>query len=210
MEIPVYNLAGEVVRQIRVSDDVFAVPFNEAVVHQAVVRQQANSRQGTASTKTRAEVAGSGRKLYRQKHTGESRAGDIRSPLRRHGGITFGPKPRDYRQEMPREMRRLAIRCALSDKAGSGDLLVLEALDFAAPRTKEMVGILNALKIEGSTLIATEERRENVIKSARNLPGIRVALANLLSVLDIMSCKKLLMTEAGVRKIESLWGRKAA
>ncbi len=210
MEIPVYNLSGEVVRQITVSDDVFAVPFNEAVVHQAVVRQQANSRQGTASTKTRGEVEGSGRKLYRQKHTGESRAGDIRSPLRRHGGITFGPKPRDYRQDMPKEMRRLAIRCALSDKAGSSDLMVLEELDFDAPRTKEMVRVLSALKIEGTTLIATSELRENVIKSARNLPGIKVALANLLSVLDILSYKKLLVTEAGVRKIESIWARKAA
>ncbi len=210
MEIPLYNQSGEVVGNIAIRDDVFAVPFNEAVVHQAMVRQRANARQGTASTKTRGEVAGSGRKLYRQKHTGQSRAGDIRSPLRRHGGIVFGPHPRDYRQEMPKEMRRLAIRCVLSDKAGSGDLLVLQSLDMSEPKTREMAKVLSALKVNSSALIATEVSKENVIKSARNLPRVTTMVANILSVNDILSHKQLVMTEAAVRRVEELWGKKAA
>ncbi len=210
MEIPLYNQSGEVVGNIALSDDVFAVPFNEAVVHQAMVRQRANARQGTASTKTRGEVAGSGRKLYRQKHTGESRAGDIRSPLRRHGGVVFGPHPRDYRQDMPKEMRRLAIRCVLSDKAGSGDLLVLQSLEMNEPKTKEMAKVLSNLKIDSSALIATETSKENIVKSARNLPKITTMVANILSVNDILSHKKLVMTEAAVRRVETLWGKKAA
>ena len=117
MQVSVYNKNGEVVRQIDVADNVFDVPLNEALVHQALVRQQANARQGTASTKTRGEVAGSKQKMYRQKHTGRARAGSVRSPLRRGGGITFGPKPRDYRQAMPKKMRQLAIKCVLSAKA---------------------------------------------------------------------------------------------
>lgn len=210
MEVPLYNQSGEVVKQIKISDDVFAVPFNEAVVHQAMVRQRANARQGTASTKTRGEVAGSGRKLYRQKHTGQARAGDIRSPLRRHGGVTFGPKPRDYRQDMPKEMRRLAIRCVLSDKAGSGDLMILEGLDFSEPKTKEMVKVLGALKVDSSALIATDEPQENVIKSAGNLPDVKTTVARVLNVIDLLSYKKLLMTEPALRRVEELWGKKAA
>jgi len=128
MEISLYNQSGKVVKQIEISDNVFGVPFNEAVVHQAMVRQRANARQGTASTKTRGEVSGSSRKLYRQKGTGYARAGSIRSPLRRGGGIVFGPKPRNYRQAMPKKMRQLAIRCVLSAKAEDGELMILEQL----------------------------------------------------------------------------------
>jgi large subunit ribosomal protein L4 len=206
MEVPVYNLSGEVVKHIEISDEVFAVPFNEAVVHQAVVRQQANARQGTASTKTRGEVAGSNRKLYRQKHTGMARAGSIKSPLRRGGGIIFGPKPRSYRQEMPKKMRRLALRCALSAKARNEELMVLEKLELDQPKTKEMEGILAALGVDSLALIATSEPEENVVKSARNLAWIKTMPANMLNVVDILSYKRLLMTEAAVRKAEQLWG----
>ena len=164
MKVPVYNLAGEVVEHIEISDEVFAVPFNQAVVHQALVRQQANARQGTASTKTRGEVTGSGRKLYRQKHTGRARAGSIKSPLRRGGGIIFGPKPRSYRQAMPKKMRQLALRCVLSAKARDGELVVLEQLKLPEPKTKEMVRILAALRVDSPALIVTDEPEENVIK----------------------------------------------
>ena len=206
MQVPVYNIAGEVVRQIEVSDHVFAVPFNETVVHQVMVGQRANARQGTASTKTRGAVHGSTRKLFRQKGTGYARAGSKKSPLRRGGGITFGPHPRDYRQAIPRKMRRLALRCVLSAKAGDGELKVLEEFDFTEPKTKKMVEALSALGVDSSALIVTPEPDENVIKSARNLSKIKTMPVNVLNVLDILSYKMLLMTEAAVRSAEQLWG----
>jgi len=208
MQLPVYSLAGKVIKHIEVKDEVFAVPFNQAVVHQAMVRQRANTRQGTASTKTRSEVSGGGRKLFRQKHTGSARAGSRRSPLRRGGGVAFGPKPRNYRQAMPRKMRQLAIRCVLSEKARDGGLIVLEQLELDKPKTKEMVGILAGLRVDSSALIATSEVEENVVKSARNLPRIKTMPANLLNVVDLLSYKTLLMTETAVRKVEQLWGKK--
>ena len=208
MKVPVYNLAGEVIKHIEISDQVFAVPFNEAVVHQAVVRQRANARQGTASTKTRSEVSGSSRKLFRQKHTGLARAGGRKSPLRRGGGITFGPKPRSYRQAMPKKMRQLALRCVLSAKAREGELRVLEQLKLDQPKTKEMAQILAALGVDSSALIATSEPETGVVKSARNLTGIKITPASLLNVVDILSHKILLMTEAAVRKAEQIWGQK--
>jgi len=208
VEVPVYNLDGKVVDHIEVSEQVFGVPFNQAVVHQAMVRQQANARQGTASAKTRGEVTGSTRKLYAQKHTGHARAGSIRSPLRRGGGIIFGPKPRSYRQAMPKKMRRLALRCVLSAKVRDEELIVLEQLELPEPKTKEMVRILMALGVDSSALIVTSELEENVVKSARNLPGIMIMPADLLNVVDILSFKMLLMTVAAVRKAEELWGEK--
>ncbi len=210
MQIPVYSLAGEVVKNIEISDRVFAVSFNQAVVHQAMVRQRANARQGTASTKTRGEASGSTRKLFRQKGTGQARAGSRRSPIRRGGGVTFGPKPRSYRQAMPKKMRQLALRCVLSAKAGDGELMVLEQLKLPEPRTKEMVQILTALGVDSSALIVTNEPEENVVKSARNLVRIKTLPANLINVVDILSYKILLMTEAAVRKAEQLWGERSS
>ena len=209
MQVPVHNLTGEVTKNIDISDDVFAVPFNQAVVHQAMVRQQANARQGTADTKTRSEVSGSSIKLFRQKGTGFARAGSRRSPLRRGGGIVFGPHPRSYRQAMPKKMRRLALRCVLSAKAGDRELVVLEQLELGEPKTKEMIRILAALEVDSSALIVTAEPEDNVIKSARNLQGIKTLPASLLNVVDILSHKMLLMTEAAVRKAEQIWGQKS-
>jgi large subunit ribosomal protein L4 len=206
VEVPVYNASGQVVKNIEISDRVFAVPFNEAVVHQAVVRQQANARQGTASTETRSEVAGSTRKLFRQKHTGMARAGSKKSPLRRGGGITFGPRPRSYQQDMPKKMRRLALRCALSAKTRDEELKVLEELKLDQPKTKQMAAILAALGIDSTALIVTDVPEENIIKSARNLAGIKTLPANILNVVDILSYKMLLMTESAVRQAEKLWG----
>jgi len=206
VQVPVYNLTGEVVRQIEISDTVFGVPFNEAAVHQVMVGLQANARQGTASTKTRGEVVGSTRKLYRQKGTGNARAGSKKSPTRRGGGVSFGPKPRDYRQEIPKKLRRLALRCVLSSKAGEGDLKIIDTFDLAEPKTKIMIKALTALGIESSALIVTPKPEENVIKSARNIPEIITAPANILNIIDILSHKTLLMTEAAVRVAEKLWG----
>ena len=187
MEVPVYNLDGELVKRIEISDDVFGVPFNEAVVHQAMVRQQANARQGTADTKTRGQVSGSSAKVFRQKGTGFARAGTRRSPLRRGGGVIFGPHPRSYRQAMPKKMRRLALRCVLSDKAKDEELMVLEQLKLEEPRTKEAARILAALGVDSSVLIVTEESETNLAKSTRNLVRVKTLPANLLNVLDILS-----------------------
>ena len=206
MQLPVYNKSGEETGNIEVSENVFGVPFNQTVVHQAVVRQQANTRQGTASTKTRSEVVGSTRKLYRQKGTGNARAGSAKSGTRRGGGAIFGPKPRSYRQAMPRKMRRLALRCVLSAKVNDNELIVVDELGFEQPATKEMAGILSAIGVDSSTLIVTSEAEENVVKSARNIPGIGITPVNLLNVVDILSRKKLLMTVAAVRKAEEIWG----
>ena len=208
MQVPVYDLDGEEVKRIEISDHVFAIPFNEGVVHQTLVTQRANARQGTAATKTRGNVSGSTRKLFRQKGTGSARAGSRRSPIRRGGGITFGPHPRNYRQALPTKMRRLALRCVLSAKVEEGELKILEELKFDEPRTKQMVQVLTALGVDSSTLIVTSEPENNVIKSARNLPGIKTMPANLINVLDILSYKMLLMTETSVRRAEQLWGQK--
>jgi len=209
VQVPVYSLTGEVVEHIEISDRVFAVPFNEGVVHQAVVRQQANARQGTHSTKTRSEVAGSSGKLFRQKGTGLARAGTRRSPLRRGGGIIFGPKPRSYRQAMPKKMRRLALKCALSAKARDEELKVIAELKLE-PKTKQMAQILADLGVDSSALLVTPVPEENVIKSARNLKRVKTMPANLLNVLDILSHKMLLMSVTAVRKAEQLWGEPVA
>lgn len=210
MQVPVYNMSGEVVKQIDIDDSVFAVPLNEAVVHQALVRQLANARQGTASTKTRGEVRGSKQKMYKQKHTGRARAGSVRSPLRRGGGVTFGPKPRSYRQSMPKKMRRLALRCVLSAKAKEKEMMVLEELKIDEPKTKEIVKMFAALGVKSSAIIATSEPMENLIKSARNIPGVVTVPSRLLNVVDITRHKLLLITEDAVRQIEKLWGKEAA
>ncbi len=206
MKVPVYNLSGEEVRKIEISDSIFGVPFNEAVVHQVMVGMQANLRQGNAATKTRGEVNGSTKKLYRQKGTGYARAGSKKSPTRRGGGVSFGPQPRDYRQEIPKKLRRLALRCVLSSKAGEGDLKILDGFNFDEPKTRKMLDVLNALKVDSSALIVTQNPEENVIKSARNIPQVVTSPAGVINILDILSHKTLLMTEAAVRAAEKLWG----
>ena len=206
MKVPVYNISGEEVRNIEISDTVFSVPFNEAVVHQVVVGIQANQRQGTAFAKSRGDIVGSTKKLYRQKGTGYARAGSKKSPTRRGGGSAFGPKPRDYRQDIPKKLRRLALRCVLSSKAGDGDLKVIDGFNFEKPKTKQMIDALNALKIDSSALIVTQNSEENVIKSARNIPQVMTSPAGVINIMDVISHKTLLMTEAAVRAAEKLWG----
>jgi len=206
VQIPVYNISGEEVRKIEISDAVFGVPFNEAIVHQVMVGLQANARQGTASTKTRGHIRGSTRKLFRQKGTGYARAGSKKSPLRVGGGVTFGPHPRSYRQDLPKKMRRLALKCVLSAKVADGELKVLEKWDFNEPKTKQMAAALAALGIDTSALIVTPEPDENVIKSARNIKKIKTLPASIINVNEILSYRTLLMTEDAVRITERLWG----
>lgn len=208
MQVPVHNTKGKEVDRIELDDSVFGMAPNAALVHQALVRQRANARVGTADTRTRGEVSGSSRKLFRQKHTGYARAGSRRSPLRRGGGAIFGPHPRSYRQAMPKKMRRAALRCVLSGKATDGELVVVDAITLAQPGTKQMVGILNALGIESSVLVVTSSPDANVVKSARNLEKVSVLPAAMLNVGDLLSHKVLLMTVDAARRAEEVWGRK--
>ena len=207
MQLPVRNVSGKVVDNVEIRDDIFAVPFNEAVVHQAMVRQLANARLGTAATKTRGEVSGSTAKLFRQKGTGRARRGSRRAPLLRGGGITFGPHPRSYNQRMPKKMRRLALRCVLSAKASSGEMVMVDQFALTKPKTAEMAGILKALGADRSVLIVTAQPEVNVIKATRNLPRMRTLPAALLNVVDLLSYKFLVITTDGLRRVEEIWGR---
>jgi len=207
VQVPVYGLTGEIIDQVEISEDVFDVSFNEAVVHQAMVRQLANRRQGTASTKTRGEVSGSTRKLYSQKGTGRARKGDIKSPLLRGGGIVFGPKPRSYRQSMPKKMRRLALKYVLSSKVRQGNLKAIKEFVFEEPRTKSMIDILAALDVDSTALIVTEYSDPNVVKSVRNLANIKVLPSALINVLDLLSYKVLIITVPALCNIERIWGQ---
>jgi len=208
MQVPVYNLMGEVTDHLDIRDDIFALPFNTAVVHQAMVRQLANKRQGTASTKARGEVTGSTGKLYRQKGTGRARKGNIKSPLLRGGGVVFGPSPRSYRQSMPKKMRRLALKCLLSAKVREENMMAVEALDFGRPRVKDLVDILSALGVDSNALIVTAQSMPALVKSAHNLANAKVVPSALINVLDLLSYKTLIVTVPALRKIEQIWGRK--
>ena len=205
--MPVYSLNGEVVDQIELSQAIFALPFNEAVVHQAMTRQLASRRQGTASTKTRGEVNASTRKLYSQKHTGRARRGDTKSPLLRGGGVVFGPKPRTYRQSMPKKMRKLALKCLLSAKVREGNIKLVQELDFEGPKTKEMINVLSSLGINSSTLILTAQSTPNLVKSAANLPEVKVIPSALINVVDLLSYEMLVATVPAIHNIEQIWGK---
>jgi large subunit ribosomal protein L4 len=207
VQVSVYNTAGKVIDQIEVDEAVFGVQPNEAVVHQALVRQRANARQGTADTKTRREVFGSGRKMYRQKHTGMARAGTRRSPLRRGGGIIFGPHPRSYRQAMPKKMRRLALRSILSSKLAEEQLRVVDSFGLEQPQTKQVEQILKALSIDSSALLVTAQVDMNVVKSARNIEMVKILPADMLNVVDLLSYDMLIMTVDAVRRVEEVWGK---
>ena len=206
MQVSVYNTEGAIVGQLELDESVFGIPMNEAVVHQALVRQRANARAGTASTKTRSEVSGSTRKLYRQKHTGRARAGDLRSPLRRHGGVIFGPKPRSYRQQMPKKMRRLAIKCLLSAKVSDGELKIIDKLEMSQPKTRDMVNVLRSLEVDRSALIALPAPDANVVRSTSNIKKTKVTQAQLLNVVDLLSHRHLIITADAVRVVEGIWG----
>ncbi|MCD6600339.1 MAG: 50S ribosomal protein L4 [Dehalococcoidia bacterium] len=209
MQVPVYGLAGEVINQVELSEEVFGVPFNEAVVHQAMVMQMANRRQGTASTKSRSEVRGSTRKLYAQKHTGRARRGDIKSPLLRGGGVAFGPKPRLYRQSMPKGMRRLALKCVLSSKIREENLKVIEKFAFEEPRTKDVVDMLAAVGVDSTALIVSEHSNPNMIKSARNLANVKTLPSSLVNVLDLLSYKALVISVPALYNIDRIWGSRS-
>ncbi len=185
-EVALYNQQGEQIGEIELSDAVFAVPVNEAVMHQAVVAYLANRRVATAKVKIRSEVRGGGRKPWRQKGTGRARHGSIRSPIWRGGGVVFGPTGRqNFKQSLPKKMKRLALKSALSSKVNSGSLLVLDALQMDVPKTKEMIKLLEKLQTGRKVLLVLESPQVNVIKSARNIPVVKTTQAEQLSVYDI-------------------------
>ena len=190
---------------LEVSDYLFDVPMNSFVVHQAMVMHRANIRQGTSDTKTRAQVSGGGAKPRPQKHTGRARAGTIRAPQFRGGGVVFGPHPRSYRQRMPKKMRRLAIRCLLSEKVRENSLSVLQELEIPQAKTQEMKRLLDTLEISSSVLIVTHEVENSVVASARNLQRVKTMPASNLNVLDLLTYDRLIMTMQAIHKAESVW-----
>jgi len=204
-KIDVYNVEGKKVSDIELNDSVFGIEPNEKIVHMALVNYLANQRQGTANTKTRAEVSGGGRKPWRQKGTGRARQGSIRSPQWFKGGIALGPKPRDYRYTINKKERRLAIKSVLSSKVLENNLVVVDKLSFDEIKTQKMVKALDALKVEGKTLIVLPEKNENVQKSARNIEGVKTSLVNTINVYDLLKYNKLVLTVDSVKNLEEVY-----
>ena len=205
MELPVVNVKGEQVGTIEVSDALVNVPFNRAVVHQALVMYEANRRQGTHSTTTRGEVSGGGRKPWPQKYTGRARQGSIRAPQWRHGGVVFGPKPRDYRQDMPRKMRHLAMKCVLSEKVRQGKLIVLDQLTLPEPKTRLMKEVFENLGVEKSALIVTRRPERNVVLACRNLQKKWTLPVDQLNAYELLRRDKVLITAEALKRAEELW-----
>ena len=203
-KVAVYDIAHNQVGDIELNENVFGVEVNGPLLHQAVVMQLACERLGTHSPKTRAEVRGGGRKPWKQKGTGHARSGSRRSPLWPGGGIAFGPKPRSHAFSMPKKQRRLAIKCALSDKVQSGDFLVLDAINFDAPKTKQVVKMLSDFGIDSKTLIVTADKAENVERSSNNIPGVKAINSTGLNVYDILNHDKMLITKDAISRIEEV------
>ena len=203
----VYNMAGEAVEELELSEQVFGVAPNVAVLHQVVTAQLVNRRQGNASTKTRSEVSGGGRKPYKQKGTGRARQGSTRSPQFRHGGTVFGPKPHPYHHDVPKKMRRLAIKSALSDKVANEQLIVIKDLALESPRTKEMLAILGNLPVDGKrVLMMLPKRDENIVLSTRNIPSAKVQHVSSINVVELLKHDYVIMSKETVRWIEMVFG----
>ena len=202
--VGLFNKEGNKIEDIQLNDKVFAVEVNEAAMHQVVVALLANKRQGTQSAKTRAEVRGGGIKPWRQKGTGRARQGSIRAPQWIKGGVVFAPKPRDYRMSIPKSMRRVAMLSALTSKVQNDEMVVLDSLTLEAPKTKEIVKMLNAFNAK-KTLIVTAEANETVYKSARNIEGVAVLPVNNINVYDLLKYSKVIMTKDAVSKIEEVY-----
>ena len=205
-KVAVYDITGKQTgEEIELNDLVFGVEFNEAVVHQAIVMQQAAERQGTSATKTRGMVRGGGRKPWRQKGTGHARQGSTRAPQWTHGGIVFAPKPRSYRYTVNKKVRRLALKSALSSKVQEESLVVLDSMTMDAYKTKTVAAMLNALGAEKKALIVLPSVDQKLIKSANNIPGVKTAQVNTINVYDILNADKLIVLKDAVAKIEEVY-----
>ena len=203
----VYNMAGEAVEKLELSEQVFGVTPNVAVLHQVVTAQLVNCRQGNASTKTRGEVSGGGKKPYKQKGTGRARQGSTRAPQYRHGGVVFGPRPKEFHQDVPKKMRRLAIKSALSDKVANEQLIVLRDLALESPRTKDMLALLANLPVDGKKiLMMLPKRDENIVLSTRNIPSAKVQHVSSINVVELLKHDYVIMPKETVRWIELVFG----
>ena len=200
--VAVYDIANQQVGDIELNENIFGVEVNAGLLHQAVVMQLASQRLGNHATKTRGMVRGGGRKPWKQKGTGRARSGSTRSPIWVGGGTVFGPSPRSYSFSMP---RRLALKCALSDKVANGELVVLDSIDFAAPKTKAVVEMLNKFDVDKKALIITADYAENVDKSSRNIPGVKTISTIGLNVFDILNANKLFITKDAIARIEEVY-----
>jgi large subunit ribosomal protein L4 len=205
-KVALFNQSGSQVGEVELNDSVFGIEPNQHVLFEAIIMQRASLRQGTHKVKTRAEVRGGGRKPWRQKGTGRARQGSIRSPQWRGGGTVFGPVPRSYSYKLPKKVRRLAIKSALSTKVLEAKILVLESLSFDAPKTKDFAAVLKNLSVAKKALIVTDGLDANVALSARNIPGVTVVEANGINVLDVVSHDQLIITKAAVEKVEEVLG----
>ncbi|MDO5061695.1 MAG: 50S ribosomal protein L4 [Peptostreptococcaceae bacterium] len=204
-KIDVLDLNGKKVDEIELTDAVFGVDINEHAVYEVIKNYLANQRQGTQSSKTRAEVRGGGRKPWRQKGTGRARQGSIRSPQWKGGGIVFAPKPRDYSYTVPKKVRRLAMRSALTSKLANNELIVVDEFAMDAPKTKTFAGALSALNAGRKALVVTAENAPTVVKSGRNIPGVKVSFVNTLNVYDIVNSDTLVITRKAVEKVEEVY-----
>lgn len=204
-KVNVYNMLGEQVEELELSENVFGIDINHDAIHAVVKSHLANRRQGTQSAKTRSEVRGGGRKPWRQKGTGRARQGSIRSPQWTGGGVVFAPKPRDYTIKVPKKVRRLAMKSALSSKVLTNNIIVLDELKLEQPKTKEMVNILSNIKAKKKALIVLEEKDVNVIKSARNIPNVETSSVNTLNVYDILKYDSFIITKDAVKKVEEVF-----
>ena len=203
--IKVLNMTGKEVGEVELSDAIFGIEPNEAVVHEVVKNHLANCRQGTQSALTRAEVSGGGKKPWRQKGTGHARQGSTRAPQWTHGGIVFAPKPRSYSYTLNKKVRRLALKSVLSSKAAAGQIIVIDKIDMPAIKTKDFQNFLSAVKAEGKSVVVTSEVNENVVKSARNIPGVATAPAKLINVYDLLNCKNLVVDKEALAVIEEVF-----
>jgi len=210
MKTSVKNMSGESVTSIQLSDFVFSASMNTDLVQQALVMYQSNLRQGTHNTKTRAEVSGGGRKPWRQKYMNKARQGSNRAPHWRHGGVTFGPKPKDYRKSMLKKMRRAALRCMLSSKLRENKLVVIDGIDLETPKAKPLHDILHTLGIEKSALIVCEKPTLNLVRAAGNFSGIRTLPADLMNAHELLRKDYLLMTTDAIQRAEIIWGNNTA
>ena len=203
-KVALYDINGTQVGEVELSEEIFAAPINAAVMHEVVKAYLANQRQGTQSALTRAEVRGGGIKPWKQKGTGRARQGSTRSPQWRHGGVVFAPKPRSYRVSVNKKVKRLAMKSALSSKVNENELIVFDALDLAAPKTKEMVKVLKAIDVD-KALIVLAEKDETVQRAANNIQGIKTTLVSTLNVYEILKYNKLILTKAALEKVEEVY-----
>ena len=203
--ISVFDMTGKEVSTMELSESVFGIEPNAYVMHQAVVAYLANQRQGTQSTLTRTEVAGGGRKPWRQKGTGHARQGSIRAPQWTHGGVALGPKPRSYRLALNKKVKRLALKSAFSSKVLDGDMIVVDKIESAGFKTKNMVAMLSALGVTRKALVVLPEMDEKVIKSMANIPGVKTAQVGTLNVYDVLGCDKFIVAKDAVTKIEEVY-----